>query len=157
MLNFSNLVAYIDSDSVVTPMIDTIFDYYPKDSEFPYLSKAIHDWLHKDGRGGAMSRDDLSTTLEHPLCELLNINQYVRQHYRNANTFVCGQNTIDFLDEWFWVCNHPKVLKNFAYYAPFQEETVANVLFWKYNFHDSLPYIFMNGNDETIKEVFEEI
>lgn len=157
LLKYSETVAYIDSDSVATPEIDRIFTYYPNNSKYPYLTEGVYDWLHKDGRGGAMDLNDLSTTLEHPLCDLLRINQYVRKKYRTTNVLISGQNTTDFLEEWYWTCINPKVLKNFTFYAPFHEETVANVLLWKYDFHESLPYVYMNGNDETIKEVFEEI
>lgn len=154
LLKYTNVAVYIDSDSVATPVLDRIFDLYPKDSKYPYITEGVYDWLHKDGRGGAMDPNDLSTTLEHPLCDLLNINQYVRQRYRTTNILISGQNTIEFLEEWFWMCNHPKVLKDFAYYAPFQEETVANCLLWKYKYLDGLPYVYMNSDLESMKEIF---
>ena len=54
----------------------------------------MYDYLLINGRGGAASRKDLSTTLEHPACELFNVNQYVRQKYRQTGYFVSGQNCI---------------------------------------------------------------
>lgn len=155
LLKYTNIAVYIDSDSIATPSLDRIFNLYPKDSNYPYITEGVYDWLHKDGRGGAMDPNDLSTTLEHPLCDLLNINQYVRQRYRTTNILISGQNTIEFLEEWFWMCIHPKVLKNFTYYAPFHEETVVNCLLWKYKYLDGLPYVYMNSDLESMKEVFE--
>jgi autotransporter strand-loop-strand O-heptosyltransferase len=153
---YSDVVAYIDSDSIATQYCDRIFDMYNSELDYPYFVEGIYEYLVINGRGGAESRDDLSSTLEHHVCELFGINQYVRQKYRQTGYFVAGQNTIDFLEEWYWMCNHPKILKNFGFYAPFHEETIANALLWKYNRLDGLPYIYMNGNNETIDKVFNE-
>lgn len=154
--NYSNVVAYVDSDSIATQHCDRIFDMYDSRLEFPYFVEGIYEYLLINGRGGTESRDDLSTTLEHPACELFGVNQYVRQKYRQTGYFVAGINTIEFLEEWYWMCTHPKVMKNFQHYAPFHEETIANVLLWKYNHLDGLPYIYMNGDNQTIDRVFKE-
>ena len=154
--NYSKVVAYVDSDSVATQYCDRIFEMYDPKLDYPYFAEGIYDYLHIDGRGGAESRDDLSTTLEHPACELFGANQYVRQRYRQTGYFVASDNCIEFLDEWFWMCNHPKVLKDFKLYAPYHEETLANVLLWKYNHLDGLPYIYTNGDCQTMNKIFEE-
>jgi glycosyltransferase involved in cell wall biosynthesis len=107
-------------------------------------------------RGGAMSREDLSTTLEHPICELFGINQYVRQHYRQGGYFVAGQNCIDFLEEWYWMGTHPKVVKNSEWYAPYCEETIVNALLWKYEYHKGLPYVYINGSLDTVNKIYTE-
>jgi autotransporter strand-loop-strand O-heptosyltransferase len=154
LLNYSETIAYIDSDVIVTPYIDRVFDLYDTNKSYPYATEGVYDYLFVGSRGGANSRDDLSTTLEHPVCELFGINQYVRQRYRTTNIFVAGQNTIEFLEEWYWMCNHPKVLKNFEWYAPFHEETILNVLLWKYNFLEGLPYVYVNGGSDEIDEIY---
>lgn len=151
---YSNVIAYVDSDSVATQYCDRIFDMYDSTLDYPYFVEGIYDYLHINGRGGAESRDDMSTTLEHPACELFGVNQYVRQRYRQTGYFVAGQNTIDFLDEWYWMCIHPKVLKNFGFYAPYHEETIANVLLWKYDRLDGLSHIYTNGDNQTIDRIF---
>lgn len=157
LINYSDTVVYVDSDSVATPSIDNIFFYYPNNCKFPYFTEGVYDWLHKDGKGGSNDWNDLTTTLEYPICELMGIDQYVRKKYRTSNVFITGKNSIEFLEEWYWMCCHPKILSNPSHYAPFQEETVANVLLWKYEFFDGLPYVYMNGNDETIVEIFENV
>lgn len=151
---YSKVVAYVDSDSVATQYCDRIFDMYNENESYPYFVEGIYDYLIMNGRGGAASRNDLSGTLEHPACELFGVNQYVREKYRQTGYFVAGQNTLDFLEEWYWMCTHPKVLKNFGFYAPFHEETIANVLLWKYNHQKGLPYIYMNGDNQTLDRVF---
>lgn len=144
-LKYHDTVCYVDCDSIATKYIDTIFDYYDEDSTYPYFVEGIYDWLHINGRGGADSREDLSTTLEHPACELFHVNQYVRQRYRQTGYFVAGKNTDKWLWEWYWMCNHPTIMFNHAWYAPYHEETIANVLLWKYNQMKGLPYIYVNG------------
>ena len=154
--NYSEVVAYIDSDSVATQYCDRIFDMYDSNLDYPYFAEGIYEYLHINGRGGAESREDMSTTLEHPACELFGVNQYIRQKYRQTGYFVAGPNTIDFLDEWSWMCNHPKVLKDFKHYAAYHEETIANVLLWKYGHLDGLPLIYTNGDNQTIDKIFKE-
>lgn len=139
-------VVYVDSDSIATSNIDSIFSYLPEDSEFPYFVEGIYDYLHINGRGGAISKDDLSTTLEHPACELFNVNQTIRERYRQTGYFVAGQSCKVFLEEWWEMCNHPEVLSNPQHYAPYHEETIVNVLLWKNKFLKGLPYIYVNGD-----------
>ena len=104
-----------------------------------------------------MTKDDLSGTLEHPACILFSANQQVRTKYRQTGYFVAGQASIDFLDEWYWMCTHPRVLKNIARYAPFNEETIANVLLWKLHQTDGLPLLYINGGIDMIDRVYHEI
>lgn len=143
--NYAELVAYIDTDSVATKNVDSIFDYFDVDSAYPYFTEGIYEYLLVNGRGGADSRDDLSGTLEAPACELFGINQYVRERYRQTGYFVAGQNCLDWLAEWSWLCQHPSIMRNNAWYAPFNEETIANILLWKYNQQKGLPYCYING------------
>jgi len=155
LINYAEYVAYIDCDSVVTKYIDRIFELFRKDSEYPYFTGGVYEFLIMNGRGG----NDFNSTLEKPLCDLFKINQnkYTRLNYRTSNLFVSGPNCIDFLDEWYWMCLHPKVLKNPNYYAPFQEETVANVLRWKYEYHDGLPYVYTNASLDRIDLIYKKI
>lgn len=149
-LKLSKLVAYVDSDSVATKHVDRIFDYFPENNSYPYFTKGIYDWMSSNGRGWADDINDLSGTLEHPACELFNINQKVRKTYRQTGYFVAGQWCEEFLNEWMWMCNHPKLLQNPQYYAPFHEETVANILLWKWNVHNGLPYVYINGSLDRV-------
>jgi len=153
---YSDVVAYVDSDSIATQYCDRIFEMYNSKLDYPYFAEGIYEYLHINGRGGAETREDMSTTLEHPACELFGANQYIRQKYRQTGYFVAGPNTIDFLEEWSWMCNHPKVLKDFKHYAAYHEETIANVLLWKYGHLDGLPLIYTNGDNQTIDKIFKE-
>ena len=152
-------VCYVDSDSIATPLVDTIFSYYDENSFHPYFVEGIYEFLIFNGRGGIgpSSNGTWDSTLEHSTCELFNVDQSVRKNYRQTGYFVSGQNTYDFLDEWYWMCNNPKVLKNNELYAPFNEETIANVLLWKYKINKGLPYIYVNGTLDTVKKMYTEV
>lgn len=156
-LKLADNVCYIDCDSVATPYIDNVFDLFNIHSFYPFFTEGIYDYLMLNGRGGAESFDDLSTTLEHPACHILGINQYNRKKYRTSNIFVAGQNCIGFLDEWYWIMIHPLILKDPSFYAPFEDETIANCLLWKYNFHDGLPYVYTNASLDKIDEIYNKI
>jgi glycosyltransferase involved in cell wall biosynthesis len=156
LVNYSEVIAYVDSDSVATPYIDRIFNLYSPNTPYPYFTEGIYDWMKIGDRGGADNREDLSTTLEHPACELFNIDQYVRGVYRTSNLFIAGQKAIEWIEEWYWMCNHPKVLKDPEWYAVYQEETIANVLLWKYKQLDGLPYVYTNGDADVVDEVYNK-
>jgi autotransporter strand-loop-strand O-heptosyltransferase len=157
LMNHAKSVAYIDADSVATKYVDNIFTMFDNKSVHPYFVEGMYEYLLINGKGGAINKNDLSTTLEHPACELFNVNQYVRQKYRQTGYFVSGQNCIEFLDEWYNMCIHPEVLAHHTHYAPYHEETIVNVLLWKKNIHIGLPYIYINGSYDTINEVYDTI
>ncbi len=154
LTKYSKTVAFIDCDSIATPYVEKIFDYYDNEKEYPYFVEGIYDFLHIGDRGGTMTRDDMSTTLEHPACELFGVNQYVRQKYRQTGYYVANQKSIDFLNEWYQMCIHPEVLNDIPYYAAYNEETIVNVLLWKKLIFDGLPYIYANGNYELIDKIY---
>lgn len=152
---YADVVAYVDSDSVATNDAPKIFDMMEADSSFPYFVEGIYDFLQQGSRGAAETINDLPNTLEHELCELLNVDQSLRinRRYRQTGYFVAGVLSIPFLEEWYWMCNHPAVLNDPRRYAPFHEETVLNVLMWKKKIFTGLPYIYINSQAEDIDKI----
>lgn len=150
--HFANNVCYVDSDSIATPYIDSIFDMYNTKCEHPYFVEGIYDYLFINGRGGTTAHE----TLEYPACQLFNVSQDKRNKYRQTGYFVAGVNTINFLDEWSWMCNHPSILKNPQHYAPYHEETILNVLLWKCDIHMGLPYIYTNASLDKLDQIYEK-
>jgi hypothetical protein len=145
-LKYAEVVAYVDTDSVASPYVDRIFDYYNGADIYPFFTAGIYDYLIINGRGGANSRDEMHKTLEYDVCWLFDVDQKEsRDNYRQTGYFVCGQKSIGFLEEWAWMCNNPRVLKENAKYAPFNEETIMNVLRWKYRFDRGMPLVYVNG------------
>jgi autotransporter strand-loop-strand O-heptosyltransferase len=150
-LYYAHTVAYVDSDSIATEYVNDIFKYYHEQSSYPYFVKGIYDYLMINGRGYVTDKKNLHKSLEAPACELFGVDQSVRDGYRQTGYFVAGKHTIKFLEEWEWMCNHPDVLKNPQYYAPYHEETLVNVLLWKYKFLDGLPYCYINQKFDTLR------
>jgi hypothetical protein len=144
---FAEVVAYVDTDSLASPYVDRIFDYFNPESDYPYFTKGIYDFLIINGRGGASSYDDLSNTLEAPVCELFKSDQKERQFtgYRQTGYFIAGQKTIDFLDIWSHRCQHPMILKDNARYAPYNEESVLQTLLYDFKAYNGLPLVYVNG------------
>ena len=148
--NFSNVVCYLDADTTCLPNLEKIFDLYPKDEVVPYFTKGVYDFMYWDGVGGI--DNDLTKTLEHPTCELYNIDQSFRYHsgYRQTGYFLAGQNTIPFITEWFEMCLNPDIKANTVKYAAYHEETIVNCLLWKHKVSRGLPSVYVNGSLETI-------
>jgi len=155
LLKYANVVAYIDSDSVATHNADQIFEMLPDKVSHPYFVEGMYDWLQYNDRGGVMDETEYHKSLEAPACKLFNVNQFVRQRYRQSGYFVASKWNIAFLNEWIWMCNHPEVKHNTPYYAPYNEETILNVLLWKYNIQKGLPYVYVNGGIELVKSIYK--
>jgi FkbM family methyltransferase len=156
LTNYLDIAVYVDSDSIATPNVDNIFNLYT-DFSYPFFVQGVYDYLFANGRGGAETKEDLTTTLEHPACELYSVNQKVRERYRQTGYFIASKDCIDFMDEWYWMCINPKILKNNEHYAPYNEETILNVLLWKYNILNGLPYIYVNGSLDNIDLIYDKV
>ena len=48
--NYSEVVAYVDSDSVATQYCDRIFDMYDTNTNYPYFVEGIYDYQLINGR-----------------------------------------------------------------------------------------------------------
>ncbi len=155
LLNHAETVVYVDSDSVATEYLDRIFHMYHGE---PYVlaTEGIYDWMFYDGRGACESRDDMTGTTEYDACQLFGVDQSVRTCYRTTNLFIAGQASLPFIAEWKQMSKHPEIAKNRELYAPYHEETLLNVLLWKYNYVDGLPYLYMNGSVEETDGLYNK-
>ena len=149
---YAKIVAYIDADSIATSNIDRIFDLAKDSRDIPYFVKGIYDYFYLNGRGGSKMEE----TLEYPACKLFNVSVYDRLPYRQSGYFVATQHSIEFLNKWSWMCNHPEVLKNPQLYAPFHEETIVNVLLWSLHVKEGLPLIYMNVRMSNFTKVLND-
>ena len=155
LLNHADTVVYVDSDSVTTENLDRIFHMYNGE---PYVlaTDGIYEWMFYEGRGACETREDMTGTTEYNACQLFDVDQSVRTTYRTTNLFIAGQPALPFIAEWKAMSKHPQVLKNREFYAPYHEETLLNVLLWKYNYVDGLPYLYMNGSVEETNGLYNE-
>lgn len=149
LINHADVVVYVDSDSIATEYIDRIFHMYHGES-YVLATEGIYDWMFYNGRGACESRNDMTGTTEHYACQLFNVDQSVRKNYRTTNLFIAGQSSLPFIAEWKQMSKHPEIINNRELYAPYHEETLLNVLLWKYNYVDGLPYLYMNGSVEEM-------
>jgi autotransporter strand-loop-strand O-heptosyltransferase len=154
--NYLETVAYLDTDTVPMPWVDNFFNHFDQSSEIPFFTECFYDYLTLNGKGG-LPNSDFSNTLEHDTCVLLGVDQTVRRWYRQTGYFIAGQLCKDFLDEWYWLGNHPKILDNPERYAPFHEETIMNVLMWKKKLYQGLHIVYVNATSETVDKLFNEI
>jgi autotransporter strand-loop-strand O-heptosyltransferase len=155
--NFSELVCYIDSDSIATPHVDKIFDYFDTNSMYPYFTKGVYSFLAYNGRGNLSNIYDTDNSLENNICKLFDVSQSNRSIYRQTGYFVCNKNCISFLDEWYDWCTHPEVYEKNEHYAPYNEETVVNALLWKKDYKNSLPLVYVNVLNDTVNSVYNTI
>lgn len=148
--NYSETVCYLDADTVCLSNLEKIFDLYPEDETTPYFTKGVYDFMWWDGVGNG--GDDLTKTLEHPICDLYNVDQSFRFQagYRQTGYYVAGQNSVPFINEWMEMCNNPIIKNETVKYAAYHEETVVNCLLWKYKINRGLPSVYVNGSLETI-------
>jgi len=155
LLNHADTVVYVDSDSVATENLDRIFHMYNGE---PYVlaTDGIYEWMFYEGRGACETREDMTGTTEYNACQLFNVDQSVRTTYRTTNLFIAGEPALPFIAEWKAMSKHPQVLENREFYAPYHEETLLNVLLWKYNYVDGLPYLYMNGSVEETNGLYNE-
>ena len=155
LLNHADTVVYVDSDSVATENLDRIFHMYNSE---PYVlaTDGIYQWMFYEGRGACETREDMTGTTEYNACQLFDVDQSVRTTYRTTNLFIAGQPALPFIAEWKAMSKHPQILENREFYAPYHEETLLNVLLWKYNYVDGLPYLYMNGSVEETNGLYNE-
>ena len=154
--NFLGTVAYLDTDTVAMPWVDNFFNHFDNESNVPYFTECFYNYLTLNGKGG-VPNSNFSNTLEHDTCVLLDVDQSVRKWYRQTGYFIAGQNCTDFLDEWYWFGNHPKILQNPELYAPYHEETIMNVLLWKKKIFTGLHLAYVNATSETVDKIFNEV
>lgn len=137
-LKYADVVCYVDSDSVATPIVDGIFNYLV--TTYPMFTEGIYDQLFLNGRGD----------LEKSICEFLDIQ---RGRYIQTGYFLANTSCVPFLEEWANLCTNSKVIGDFKHYAPFHEETIANAVRWKYNITDSLPLVYTNASLDVLKNI----
>ena len=128
---------FLDGDGIITESVDSMFEYLTECENYPLVGKGLFDYMIINGKGGP------ADPLELPLMNLLNVNKR-SMHYVQSNFMVFNKQCRSFFDECVIVSNHPEVLKNFYNYAPFQDETIINVLLWKYNANKQLPIVHFN-------------
>lgn len=161
--NYADTIVYLDGDIVATHKIDDLFDYHNPKLNYPKCTTSSYSYMMLNGKGSPFAEKegevfDLTKTLEYDVCQLLNVdinNRNYHLNYVQTGFILAGQNTIPFIDEWIALCNRPAIKNDHNRYAPFHEETLFNVLRWKYDYREQLPFVYVNANSvEQVRDIF---
>lgn len=136
---------FLDGDGIVCKSVDTMFDYLKICENYPLVGRGLFEYMILDGNIG----------LELPLMDLLNVTERT-MHYVQTNFIIFNKQCKSFFEECISVSNHPEVLKDFYKYAPWQDETIINVLLWKYKATKLLPLSYFNiSNYDALLNFYE--
>ena len=161
--NFSNHVVYLDGDTIATHRTDELFNY--TNENHPMMTLSGYEFMMINGKGSPFTHQegeeevkDLNLTLEVPACQLFGVdiqNRNFYQSYVQTGYISAVRSNLPFINEWIEMCNHPEVVNNTLHYAPYHEETLVNVLMWKYNYRERMPLVYVNANSiDRIDEAY---
>ena len=169
-----NEVLYLDADLLPNTKIDSLFTYFDKINNYPLIQKGAANYIVftdfnpdntiKGERGNPFKIDDNgdelydeTKILEYPVCQLLGIPIKNRIHYANASVLLYNANCLEFIKEYDKIneSTFDLSLDEIRFYYPFADETVINILLWKYKYNDRLPFIQVNvDNIDDVKEFY---
>ena len=156
-------VCYLDSDCIATPLVDELFNWTSNITNYPIGTKGIHDFMiiFEDGvymgnpYEGCYPNLDYTQTLEWPLMQFMGMSPHDRGIYRTTGIMLMNQNCLEFLNIWWDLCKLLPKITNIKKIAPFQEETVYNVLHWKWGTSGfPLCYVNLDNGLETVKDFY---
>jgi hypothetical protein len=143
---------FIDCDSIAMPNIDHIFKYSPEIGNVPLFTLGPHNFMMvTDGvniiRGNPFEDTfpvpDIKKTIEWPLMQFLQVSEEKRGSYKTCNLFLFNKKCKKFIEDAEVFLDSLWRMVDVFYYAPFQDETVLNVLLWKAE-TPSLPMCYIN-------------
>jgi FkbM family methyltransferase len=133
---------FLDADGIAKENIDTGFDYLTQCETYPLVGKGLFEYMMLNGIGDPA----VGPTLEQPLMDLLGVTHRT-MYYVSTNFILFTSKMKPFIQEWATLADHPAILKNNLKYAPYHDETLMNVLLWKYNASKQLPRVHYNLTD----------
>jgi hypothetical protein len=111
-----------------------------------------------NGRGNPFTENGFDETkiLEYPLMNSLNVTMNNRTHYSISPVLLYNENCLEFIEEYDKINDTSSNLnvEESKYFFPFVDETTINVLLWKYNYTDRLPFLQININNLNEVEEF---
>lgn len=140
---------FLDGDGIVNETVDESFNYISECETYPLVGKGLFEYMILNSNGS------VENPLEVPLMKYLSVDKR-SMHYVQTNFIVFNKNCKRFFEECVLISNDPEILKDFYTYAPWQDETIINVLLWKYNANKHLPISHFNlSNYEELLNFFE--
>lgn len=138
---------FLDADVIAKENIDSAFNYLKDADEYPLIGRGLFEYMILNGKGYIVGDE-----LERPLMNLLGVNDRT-MHYVATNFIVFSLKTKKFIEDWVKISNNEEVIKDNVKYAPYHDETIANVLLWKYGATKHLPVSHFNliNSDKAIE------
>jgi len=135
---------YLDSDLICRHNIDDLMQYTSVVNKFPLLPRGVYDILLDENGNG---------DIERPLMNYLDVKERSME-YVQSNIIIFNRRCIDFIKDWNYTCLRPDIINNWKKWTPYHEETIINVLFWKYKNTEYIPMVFMNIRNKRFVEEF---
>lgn len=136
---------YLDSDSIVRYNVDDLMLEIKNVKNYPLLTRGVYDIMLDNGKGD----------IERPLMDYLGVKER-SMAYVQSNIVVFTNQCKEFIEEWKATCEDETILLNFEKWAPYQDETIANVLLWKHGCTEHLPMHHFNIRNLKFVEEFEK-
>jgi FkbM family methyltransferase len=143
----------VDADGMVKSNVDEIFSYFSEIENYPLVGKGLFQYMMYNGRGNAHVGED---SLEDPLMKLAGVDERTL-FYSSTNFLLFNKNTKQFFEDCYELSSHPAILERPDYYAAFQDETIINVMLWKYKAKKQLPLVHFNLIGEEGYKNFLEV
>ena len=133
---------FLDADGIAKENIDTGFEYLRDCQEYPLIGKGLFEYMMLNGKGDPA----VGPSLEQPLMDLLEVKNRT-MYYVSTNFILFTSKMKQFMKEWAETADRAEILNDNVLYAPYHDETLANVLLWKYNATKQLPRVHYNLTD----------
>ena len=130
---------FLDADGIVKENIDESFDYFKQATNYPLVGKGLFEFMMLNGKGDPAVGDPL----EAPLMKLLGVTNRT-MHYVTTNFILFNNKMKDFFREMTSISNNETILADNVLYTPYHDETLINVLLWKYKATKHLPVVHFN-------------
>lgn len=153
---------YLDSDCILNVNGDDLFEFQNQVNDLPLATKGPHQFVlitkNDEIIGNPFWKGDgsvdLESTLEYPLMKFFGMSPNERINYHTTNIILGNPNCKNFISLWLETKNLFAKLVDLKTYCPFHEETIYNVLLWKYK-SDGLPMLYINlVNSSTLEHFF---
>lgn len=131
----------VDADGMVKENIDEVFPYFNDIKYYPLVGKGLFRYMIYNGRGNANHKG--VDSLEDPLMRFLGVEDRTL-FYCSTNFLMFNHSCQSFFDECYKTSLLPEIVSNPEYYAPFQDETIINVILWKHKASKQLPLVHFN-------------
>ena len=137
---------FVDADIIPLPNCDDVFKSF-QDVNYPLFARQCHDYVNIHNTHPKFEKNMLKY-LDSDISERT-------AFYRQACLFLFDYKCFNFVKEWFSLSNDVHILNNYKYYAAAYDETLANALLWRSEYHNHLGRVHIDLPNFKNKNIFE--